>query len=206
MTISRRRFLASSLASGLYAGGLQAQSGFFPHPHKKVVPAVPLFVYFGTDTTKPGAQGIYLSRFDPATGKLTMPTVAAKSLRPAFFAVGQGRGKKVLYVCNEGDEHTSAISYFVIDPATGALRPFGQVSSGGMGPCYMSLDADGQSAYVANYSGSAVASYAVKPDGSLSEPVEKLDFKDAKFGHTGPNKDRQLASHRTVDLYGRRTG
>lgn len=200
MTISRRRFLAAttSVAAAAYACGLPgectAQTNFFPKRHKPVPPA-PSFVYFGTDTAKPGAQGIYLSRFDPATGKLTSPTVAAASFRPAFFALGLGHGKRVLHVCNEGDEHSSAISSLLIDPATGALHPLGKVLSGSMGPCYLSLDADGQSAYSASYSGSGVATYLVEPDGSLSQPVERLDFKDAKFGQHGPNADRQQASH-----------
>lgn len=200
MTISRRRFLAAStsVAAAVFACGLPgecgAQTTFFPKRHK-AVPLAPSFVYFGTDTAKPEAKGIYVSRFDPATGKLTPPVVAAASLRPAFFVLGLGHGKRVLHVCNEGDEHSSAISSFLIDPATGGLRPLGKVSSGSMGPCYLALDADGQTAYAASYSGSGIATYLVQPDGSLSQPVERIDFKGSGFGQHGPNAERQQAAH-----------
>ena len=40
-------------------------------------------VYFGTYTgTK--SQGIYVSRFDAASGKLSAPALAAKSINPAY--------------------------------------------------------------------------------------------------------------------------
>jgi 6-phosphogluconolactonase len=201
MTTTRRSFLASAaaLATTVHVAGLKAayglQTSFFPHRPKPKTPALPSFVYFGTDTSKAGAKGIYASRFDTATGKLSPPMLATPSLRAAFFAVGQMQGRRILHVCNEGDEHTSTITSYAIDAATGGLKQLGQVSSGGSGPAYISLDADGHSAYVADYAGSAIATYRVQPDGTLSQPVEHLDFNQARFGHKGPNAERQDVSH-----------
>src|SRR5690349_19766291 len=45
-----------------------------------------LRVYFGT-YTGPKSKGIYLSRFDPGTGKLSAPSLAAESKNPTFLAV-----------------------------------------------------------------------------------------------------------------------
>jgi 6-phosphogluconolactonase len=205
MTTSRRHFLAtvSALTATFCTGDLLAEAAaqtFFPHRPRTKAPVPPPFVYFGTDTTKPGARGIYVSRFDIATGKLTTPALATPSLRAAFFAVGQSRGRRMLYVCNEGDEHNSAITTYVIDPASGSLKQIGQVSSGAAGPAYISIDADGRSAYVADYAGSAIATYLIQPDGTLSKPVEDLDFKQPRFGHKGPNAERQDAAHPHLTL------
>jgi 6-phosphogluconolactonase len=49
---------------------------------------------------------------------------------------------------------------------------------------------------VANYAGGTIASYAVLRDGSLTQPVDRIDFHDQSvFGHTGPVKARQDGPH-----------
>jgi len=47
-----------------------------------------------------------------------------------------------------------------------------RVFSGPTNPCYISLDATGQAAFVANYAGSSITTYRVLPSGALSEPVD----------------------------------
>ncbi len=49
--------------------------------------------------------------------------------------------------------------------------------------------------FVANYFGSTIATYHVHADGSLSEPVERINFKDAQFGRRGPVAARQDIPH-----------
>ena len=44
------------------------------------------FVYFGT-YSGPKSQGIYVSHFDSATGKLAAPQVAAETKSPSFLAL-----------------------------------------------------------------------------------------------------------------------
>ena len=190
--ITRRRLL-----SLLPTTALNAQLGFLTRKSKpSAQPAPRPFVYFGTDTDKPGAKGIYVSRFDLSTGQLTQPTLAVESLRPAYLAVNQVRDRRLLYATNEGPSaKTSTVSTYLIDPATGALTLIGQVSSAGAGPCYVSVDASRRSVFVANYAGGSIASYLVRPDGTLSDPVERLDFHQAAFSHHGPNAARQDAPH-----------
>src|ERR1039458_4078243 len=60
-----------------------------------------------------------------------------------------------------------------MDPVIGALKPINQVASAGAGPCYISLDATGEAAFVANYSGSSIASYRVLPNGAL-KPINQV--------------------------------
>jgi 6-phosphogluconolactonase len=200
---NRRRFLltlpAAAAASHLamHAPWSEAQS-FTTHFHKKPpAPPAPGFVYFATDTAKGVAKGIYLSRFDSTSGKLTAPVLVSETLRPSFLALSSSvGGHRRLYAANEGTtDANSAISSFLVDPGSGALHPINQVSSGSAGPCYLALDATGENAYVANYAGSSIATYQVEGSGALSQPVERIDYKDKKFGKRGPVTARQEEPH-----------
>jgi 6-phosphogluconolactonase len=199
--VTRRRFLGllPATAAGVR---LEAQFGQFARkPHKQQPPAL---VYLGTDTAKPGAKGIYSARFDATHGQFSSLALAASCLRPAYLAVNEVAGRSqptqparhLLYAVNEGDAKTSTVSTYQFDPAGGGLTLLSAVSSGGNGPCYIGVAAGGRSAYVANYSGGTIASYAVLKDGTLSEPVDRVDFHNqAVFGHHGPNKTRQDGPH-----------
>jgi 6-phosphogluconolactonase len=173
-----------------------SQSFTLPNLRKKPLPPPPTFVYFGTDTATGPSKGIYLSRFDPAYGHLSPPMLAAQTPRPSFLALSSPvAGHRRLYAANETSDPAGAVTSFLIDPATGALKQLNQVTSVTAGPCYVSLDATGRAAFVANYAGSSIASYRVLPDGTLSQPVERIDYKDRRFGTRGPNTARQDAPH-----------
>ena len=196
--ITRRRFLLTLPA--LAALPRLAESQTLPTPfHKKPpAPPPPTFVYFATDTAKGVSKGIYLSRFDAAAGQLTAPILAAETLRPSYLALSQptADGHRRLYAVNAGrrrQRHRHQLPHGHRQPARSAQ--INQVTSAGAGPCYVSLDATGETAFVANYVGSTIATYHVLPDGSLSEPVERLDYKDPKFGKRGPVTARQDVPH-----------
>ncbi len=159
----------------------------------KNLPAQPQPVYIGSVTGKPG-EGIFLAYFNAATGQLSQPKIAAEAHNPSFLATARPGSRHILYAANEGDDHSSFISSFLIDPKTAALTPLNRVPCG-VGPCFVSVDATASSAFCANYTGSSVDSFKVNPDGSLSPMVEQLDFRKAEFGHQGPNTARQDASH-----------
>jgi 6-phosphogluconolactonase len=193
---TRRRFLFTLPA---FAASAHAQSGWhLPFRKKKPVPPPPpLTVYIGTDTAKGVSKGIYQSQFDTVHGQLTHPVLAAATLRPSFLAnTPVGQGHRCLYAVNAINDPAATATTFAIDPKTGGLKQTGQVSSGGAGPAYISVDATGHSAFVANYFGGTVASYRIQPDGTLSPPVDRIDFKDLqKFGGLGPNSARQDQPH-----------
>ena len=200
--LTRRRLLGLVPAAAV-AARLDAQLGVFSHKSKKQ-PALQTLVFFGTNTARPAAKGIYLSRFDPLRGQFTAPTLAAACVSPSFMAVNEVSStsnqkhpttRRLVYAVNEGDANTSGVSTYELDPATGILKLLGSVSAGGRGPCYISVAAGGRSAYVANYAGGTIASYAVLSDGRLSNPVDRIDFHDEALGHPGPNKARQDGPH-----------
>lgn len=148
-------------------------------------------VYFGTYTgTK--SQGIYVARFDTRTGQLSAPELAAETRNPSFLAVHPNR--RQLYAVGEigdfGGKRTGAVSAFAIEPRTGALTLLNQQSSGGQGPCHLSLDAKGKFLLVANYGGGSVASLPVRPDGSLAEAVSVIQHAGSSV-----NPKRQAGPH-----------
>jgi 6-phosphogluconolactonase len=198
---TRRRFLrtlpAAAALPQLALTVSQSEAQSFINPlKKKPLPPAPTFVYFGTDTGRGISKGIYLSRFNPSSGQLSSPVLAAPTVRPSFLAISTTiSGHRRLYAANEANDASAAVSSFLMDPATGALHPINQVTATAAGPCYVSLDAAGEVAFVADYAGSAIASYRVNPDGSLSQPVEHIDYKDPKFGKRGPVAARQDVPH-----------
>ncbi len=192
---TRRRFLLHLPAFAALPRLALSQSLVSPF-HKKPVPPPPTFVYFGTDTAKGISRGIYLSRFNATTGQLTAPSLVAGTLRPSYLAISSPiAGHRRIYAVNAVADASATVTSYLMEPATGGLKQINQVTSAGAGPCYISLDATGEAAYVANYVGSTIATYRVLSSGALSEPVVRIDYKDPKFGKRGPNAARQDVPH-----------
>jgi len=149
-------------------------------------------VYFGTYTRAGGSQGIYTAVFDPATGKVSDPVVAAETTNPSFVAFHPSG--KYLYAVGElpavAGKKGGAVSAFALDAASGKLTLLNQQSSQGPGPCHVAVDPTGKVAVVANYSGGSTASFPIGSDGRLGEAASFHQHE----GH-GPNKKRQQGPH-----------
>ena len=129
------------------------------------------FVYIGTYTLRRG-KGIYTFRFQPATGKVTAPSLAAETPSPAFLAVHPNQ--KFLYAANEHDGpdvagRNSTVSAYAIDPKTGALTFLNKVSCRGEGPAHIAVDKTGKALLAANYRSGSLALMPILPDGRLGE-------------------------------------
>ena len=150
-----------------------------------------MLVYIGTYTSAK-SKGIYVARFEPATGKLTTPELAAETKNPTFLAVHPNN--RFLYAVGEmsdvGPNRTGAVSAFQIDHASGKLSLLNQQSSGGAGPCHLSLDKSAKCVLVANYGGGSLAALPIQADGKLAAP-------SAFIQHTGSsvNRERQAGPH-----------
>ncbi len=151
----------------------------------------PLLVYIGTYTGSK-SQGIYLARFQPATGRLSAPELAAETKNPSFLALHPNR--PVLYAVGEignfEGKRTGAVSAFGIDEPTGKLTLLNQQSSGGAGPCYLAVDATGGCVLVANYGGGSVAVLPIEADGRLREPSMTVPHQGSSV-----NPQRQAGPH-----------
>jgi 6-phosphogluconolactonase len=148
------------------------------------------FVYFGTYTNQL-SQGIYVSRLDVKTGKLSAPELAAEAPNPCFINLSPD--EKFLYSANSvkfNGENVGSVSAFAIDKTSGKLTLLNQKSSGGNGPCHISVDASGKILFVANYGGGNVKSISLNKDGSLGDDRNFFQF----YGH-GANTNRQTSPH-----------
>ena len=188
---TRRRFLIL-----LPAYAASAQNFSSPFKRKRPAPPAPVRVYIGCDTLNNISKGIYTASFDSATGKLGIPTLAAETPRPSFLAVTPPReGHRSFYAVNAVKDPTASVTTFDLDIKTGALTQKSKVSSAGAGPCYISVDSTGKSAFVADYWGASIASYTIQSDGTLSNPVDTFNYREPRFGHQGPNPTRQEQPH-----------
>ena len=150
-----------------------------------------LLVYFGTytDTT---SKGVYVSHFTPTTGALSAPQLAVATANPSFLAVTPDA--KYLYAVNEigsfGGQASGSVSAFTVHKPTGMLTPLNKQQTLGADPAHLSVDRDGHTVLVANYTGGSVASYPIQPDGSLGPMVSFVQ-------HTGKsvNPGRQTGPH-----------
>ncbi len=193
--LSRRQLLRD--AAALTVASRTALAATNPFRRRPAPPPPPLSLYIGCDTEKGSSKGIYRVAFDVTTGHLGDPILAATTFRPVYLAFGPTlNGRRYLYASNEGNDQTSGITTFAVDHRSGDLRELSRVSSGFAGPCFVTVDATGRSVYIADYAGGGISSYRIQSDGTLSPPVERIDFHDtARFGSHGPNEERQDNPH-----------
>jgi len=155
-------------------------------------------VWFGTYTNSPAkSEGIYVSRFDPATGKLTAPVLAGAAKNPSFLALHPALA--VLYAVSEisgpDGTPTGGILSFGLDGATGLLAPKNSQPSGGAGPCHVSVDRTGRVVLAANYGGGSVICLGIAHDGSLQPVASGMPGGFIQHEGKGPNPQRQEKPH-----------
>jgi len=169
--------LAHSFLAALALGTIIAPASTYAMP--------PHHLYIGT-YTRDGSKGIYALKLDPATGALTVPTVAAETKNPSFIAFSPDH--RFLYAVNEAEAMAAA---FAVDRDTFALRPLQSPQpAGGKAPCHLVVDRTGRALVVANYHTGVVASIPIHADGTLGQPGSVIQ-------HTGSsvNPDRQSSPH-----------
>jgi 6-phosphogluconolactonase len=83
-----------------------------------------------------------------------------------------------------------SISGFRVDRSTGKLIPGTVVSSGGAGPCQLSLDHTGVLLFGANYNAGSAAAFPILGPGRTGDPIWNPHYQ----GH-GPNPKRQEGPH-----------
>lgn len=150
-------------------------------------------VYFGTNTNaKNNSKGIYVARFNSASGELTQPELAAEAGNPGFLSIHPT--KKYLYASSDvpgaGGKKAGGISAFSIDKKSGKLTPINQSATSGAGPCHVSVDQTGRLAVISNYGNGSISSYSIKEDGSVSPEVCYIQHEGS-----GADPKRQTGPH-----------
>jgi 6-phosphogluconolactonase len=153
-----------------------------------------LTLYIGTYTDEPApsgetSEGIYRASLLPSTGALRVEALAARMASPTFLTVKANR----LYAIGEGSSG-GKVAAFEMDPAAEELRPINEQPAGGDGTCFVSVDASGRVALVANYVGGSVASLPIGAEGALRPPSQVASHAMSGEG-AGPVADRQDAPH-----------
>jgi 6-phosphogluconolactonase len=149
-------------------------------------------VYIGTYTSRAKSEGIYLARFDTATGRLGAPELAAKTTNPSFLAAHPNR--RFLYAVGEvgnfGGKPSGMVSAFSIAADSGKLTLLNQQPSGGAGPCHLAVDRTGKWLLVANYSSGSISVLPIQQDGALGEPGAIVQHRGSSV-----NPQRQEGPH-----------
>lgn len=179
---SARRSFLQSVASVAALGAASSSA---------VTPVTREWVYIGPYTGD-GSQGIYRVAYEPSTGKLLEPALAAKTTSPSFLEWHPSR--RFLYAVNEVREFNGqkggSVTSFAVDARSGALTELNAVSTKGAGPCHLKCSPDGKALVVANYSAGSTSTFTIAGDGKLSEAVEVIQHKGS-----GPNQQRQKGPH-----------
>jgi 6-phosphogluconolactonase len=148
--------------------------------------AAEYFVYFGT-YTGPKSKGVYVSRFDSATGKLTDPELAGEVAQPSWVTLHPS-GRFLYAVSELGND--SIITSFSIDKATGKLTQLNKVSTGGRMGCHLAIDKPARSIFIAHYGDGSTAAHQLLPDGTVGEQTALL-----KHDGSGADQRRQRGPH-----------
>jgi 6-phosphogluconolactonase len=129
---------------------------------------------------------------DPASGALTMDSVATEPVNPSFLALGPRR--RFLYAVSEvttfDGQPGGAVYAYAIDPQTGRLTLLNRQPSGGGAPCHLSVDKKGRFVLVANYVGGSVAVLPIHADGRLGAATHV-----ARHAGSSVHPERQEAPH-----------
>lgn len=143
----------------------------------------PLLAYVGTYSSAPvdtppgkvdlppgNGRGIHIFVVDRTTGALSPAGILEQATSPSALAFNAA-GTHV-YTTNATDlvenGTSGTVSALAVNQATGHLTVLNTVSSGGVGPTYVSIHPTGRHLLVANYGGGSVAVLPILADGRLA--------------------------------------
>jgi 6-phosphogluconolactonase len=204
--IGRRRLLAAAgvgalagigaIAGTRHRGGGTATSpaatGAGPAPHETAAAhtttrprAAAHRLYLGTYTSSGGGKGIGAALYDPGTGVISAGTVLTGVADPSFLALSAAGD--VLYAVDEQEQgKVTAVAV----ASSGALQVLGSRTTGGSGPCHLSVHPGGHHVLTANYDSGSIAVHPIGADGAL-QPRSDL----VQHTGSGPDPDRQSGPH-----------
>lgn len=188
---SRRTLLGALLAGGaLAAAPSLPRSAHHPgprHPHHPPHPAHPAALstrtlYLGTYTsTSPGGTGVGVAAYDPESAGITARTVVTGVENPSYLALHPTGA--TLYAVDE-QQNGGVTAVALADDGTFSV--LGTRSTGGAGPCHLSVHPGGRWLLSANYTSGSVAVHPLGEDGSVGE---RTDLVAHSSPAPGPGQD-----------------
>lgn len=143
------------------------------------------YLLFVCSTAGGDDAGVYSFAVDSTDGTATALSHTPVE-HPAYLATHPDGD--VLYAVNRVDG--GVLSAYEVDHETGVIRELVRRSSGGAGPCYVSVDPTGRCAFAANYDGGSVAAFPLHDDGRPREASHVVNHEGS-----GPDPDRQASPH-----------
>ena len=126
----------------------------------------------GTYTRSGKSVGIYVYTFNGETGDFNYKSETPGITNPSFLVISKDR--KNVYSVGEVGRGKGNISAFSFDAQSGKLEFLNSASSGGDGPCYITVDDQKKYVFAANYGGGSLCAIPVKPDGSLGPSIQSI--------------------------------
>lgn len=131
--------------------------------------------------TEPGkSEGMYVYRFNSRTGAFSYKSKAVGIENPSYLTVSNDH--KHVYSVNEVGDGKGGVSSFSFDPATGHLQFVNSASSGGSGPCYITVDSGNKYAFVGNYSSGNLSAIPIRADGSFGSSFQSIKHEGKSIG------------------------
>ena len=122
----------------------------------------------GTYTSSSEKDGIYVYEFDSKTGDVRPVSKVSGEENPSYLAVSTDR--KLVYAVNEVND--GKVSSFKFNDKTGELTFLNRVSSGGVNPCYISVDNKNKYVFAGNYGNGNLSAIPLNEDGSLRDDLQ----------------------------------
>ena len=139
--------------------------------------------------TGTGSKGIYVYRFNTATGKATWVSNTDSMVNPSFLTVSKN-GKFLYSVSESGGNFPGKVNAFSFDKKKGTLKFINSQTSGGDNPCYIAVTKSGKWVTAGNYSGGNLSVFKTNANGSLL-PLAQFIQHEGK----STNKARQEKAH-----------
>lgn len=154
------------------------------------------YLFIGTYTGS-GSKGIYVYKFNAATGKATWVsnTDSGSVVNPSFLTPS-ANGKNVYAVTETATPNAGSVSAFSFNKTNGQLTYINKQESGGDNPCYVSVTKNRNWVTVGNYSGGSLSAFKVNSNGSLQPFSQNIQHEG-----TGPNTERQEKAHVHCTLF-----
>jgi len=150
--------------------------------------AQPATLWIGTTTPRDGqSKGIYRATFDPGTGSLSQPTLAAEIAAPGFLTLHPD-GRRLYSVCQLPDG--GGVAAFEVSADATSLRLLNTQPIGDGGAAHLALDRTGRCLFTAQYGGGSVAAFPLNADGRIEPRSALIEHEGA-----GPDQRRQRGPH-----------
>jgi 6-phosphogluconolactonase len=147
------------------------------------------YLLFTGTYTSGTSEGIYVYKFDAATGRVSAVDTVRQISNPSYLTLSDD-GRFLYAVSENGGKTPGMVAAFSVDPAIGTVKALNQMPSKGDFPCYITVSKNRKWVIAANYGGGSLVAYEIKQDGSLSDHYQLIQHTG-----TGPNKERQEAPH-----------